>query len=93
MKADTDDAYVTVNVAGEPPRTRTPEKDEKAQERERRDKDYAETLKRLDERVAREKALARWTYVVQKSAVEPLLREREQMVAQKKKEEKPALKR
>lgn len=92
-KRDGDDYHLTVNVAGEPPRERAPEKDEKAQEKERRDKDFAETRKRLEERVTREKALARWTYVVSKSTVEPLLRERERMVAQKKKEEKPAIRR
>lgn len=85
--------HLTVNVAGDPPHVRPPEKDEKAQEKERRDKDFAETRKRLEERIAREKALGRWTYVVPQSAVEPLLREREQMIAQKKKDEKPAARR
>ena len=87
------DYHLTVNVAGEPQRERTPEKDEKAQEKERRDKDFAEARKRLEERVAREKALAKWTYVVEKSAVEPLLRERERMLAQKSKDETPPARR
>jgi hypothetical protein len=80
-----DDYHLTVGISGEPPAARTPEKDEKAEERERRDKDFVETRKRLEERLAREKALAKWTYVVARSAVEPLFKEREQMVAQKKK--------
>jgi hypothetical protein len=83
-----DDYYLTVVIAGEPPAARTPEKDEKADEKERRDKDFAETRKRLVERITREKALEKWTYVVAKSAVEPLVREREQMIAQRKKDEK-----
>jgi hypothetical protein len=83
-----DDYRLTVAVAGEPPAARTPEKDEKAEEKARRDKDFAETRKRLEERVAREKALAKWTYVVGKAAVEPLMKEREQMVAQRKRDEK-----
>ena len=87
-KKDGDDYHLTVEVAGEPPRERTPEKDEKAQEKERRDKDFAETRKRLEERVAREKALAKWTYAVAANGVAPLLKEREQMTAPKKKDEK-----
>lgn len=86
-----DDYHLTVGIAGEPPHARTLEKDEKAEkaeQKERRDKDFAETRKRLEERVAREKTLARWTYVVGKSAVEPLLKAREQMLAQKKKDAK-----
>jgi hypothetical protein len=85
-----DEYHATIGIAGEPPRARTPEKDEKAQEKERRDKDFVETRKRLEERIAREKLLARWTYVVGKSAVEPLLKEREQMVAQRKKKDDKA---
>jgi hypothetical protein len=87
-KKGSDDYLLTVQIAGEPPRTRAPEKDEKADERERRDKDFAETRKRLEERLARERTLAKWTYVVAKSAVEPLLKDREQMVAPKKKNDK-----
>jgi hypothetical protein len=60
-----------------------PEKDEKPEDRERRDKEFAENLKRLEERIAREKALAKWTYVAAKSAVEPLLKDRAQMTARK----------
>ena len=85
-KKGADDYHLTVSIAGEPPHARTPEKDEKAEERERRDKDFVETRKRLEDRLAREKTLAIWTYVVARSAVEPLLKEREQMVAQKKKD-------
>lgn len=80
-----DEYYLDFNLSGEPPRKRVPEKDEKPEERERRDKDFAETLKRLDERIANEKALAKWTYVVQKSAVERLLKDRAEMTARKEK--------
>ncbi len=70
-------------MSGEPPRKRVPEKDEKAEERQSRDKDYAEMLKRLEERIAGEKALTKWTYVISKSAAEPLLRDRAEMTARK----------
>ncbi|MCC7486792.1 MAG: DUF4340 domain-containing protein [Burkholderiales bacterium] len=75
------DYLVSVGVTGDPPKARVPEKDEKAEQKERRDKDFAETLKRLEERVARERALAKWTYVVGAKEVEPLMKERADLVA------------
>lgn len=79
-----DDHYlVSFTVAGEPPQQRVPEKDEKADQKERRDKEFAESLKRLEARIAAEKALARWTYVIAKGELEPLLRGRGDMVARK----------
>jgi len=83
---------VNVSVAGEPPKARTPEKNEKADLKERRDKEFAESRKRLEERVAREQALSKWTYAVSKKEVEPLLKERSDLVAKKPaKDEKGAM--
>jgi len=78
-----EDCLVKVTVAGEPPETRTPEKNEKADQKERRDKEFAETRKRLLERIAREQALSKWTYVVARKDVEPLLKHRAELVAKK----------
>jgi hypothetical protein len=81
-----EDYLVTVALAGEPPATRVPDKDEKAEkaeQKERRDKDFAETRKRLLERIGRERLLAKWTYVVPKKDVEPLLKERADLIAKK----------
>lgn len=80
-----DDYHVSFTVTGAPPRQRVPEKGEKPEDKERRDKDFAENLKRLEERLAREKALAGWTYVVEKSRVEALLKSRADMTAPRKK--------
>lgn len=85
-----DDYYLNFTVSGELPKKRVPEKDEKPEDRERRDKEFAESLKRLEERIGREKALAKWTYVTTKSAVEPLLKDRPQMTAHKEKKEAPS---
>ena len=71
-------------LSGEPPRERQAEKDEKAEQKAQRDKDFAETRKRLESRVAREKGLAHWTFVVDAKQIAPLLKTREQMVAQRK---------
>lgn len=74
------DYHVSFTVAGEPPAQRVPEKGEKPEDKERRDKEFAENLKKLTERVAREQGLAKWTYVLDKSAMAPLLRSREEMI-------------
>jgi hypothetical protein len=89
-KKSADDYYLSFTVSGEPPQKRVPEKGEKPEEQARRDKEFAENLKRLEERIAREKALAKWTYVAAKSTVEPLLKERAQMTAHKEKKEPPS---
>ena len=76
-----DDYLVSVAVAGKPPPQRVPEKGEKAEDKARHDKEFAESLKRLEERIAAEKTLARWIYVVARSEVEPLLKSRAEMLA------------
>jgi len=78
-----DDYQVRVTVSGDPPRKRVPEKGEKPEDKERRDKEFAETLKALEKRIEAEKALAKWGYVVGGSEVEPLLTTRAEMTAVK----------
>ncbi len=79
------DYHVSFAVSGEPPRQRVAEKGEKPEEKERGDKEFAENLKKLEERVAREKALAKWTYVVSAKQLAPLVKDRAQLVAAKRK--------
>jgi hypothetical protein len=78
-----DDYLVSFTVTGEPPKSRVPEKGEKKEDAERRDKEFAESRKRLAERIASEKALAKWTYVVGARELEPLLASRSDMTARK----------
>ncbi|HWI14717.1 MAG TPA: DUF4340 domain-containing protein [Burkholderiales bacterium] len=73
--------FLNGNVEGEPAQTRTPEKDEKPADKERRDKEYADTLKRLQDRLARERALSKWTYVMDAKTIAPLLKQRGDLVA------------
>ena len=80
------DYLVNVAVAGEPPAARTPEKDEKAEDREKRDKDYAEQRKRLEFKIAREKVQSQWSYVADAKQVEPLLKSRDDLIAKKRPE-------
>ena len=80
-KPGSDDYYLSVAVSGEPPRTRTPEKNEKPADKERLDKQFDDALKRLDERLKLEKGLAAWTYVVPAKTLEPLIKARGDLVA------------
>jgi Domain of unknown function (DUF4340) len=76
-----DDYYLSVTVSGEPPRTRMPEKGEKPADKERLDKQFDETLKKLDARVKLEKGLAAWTYVVAAKTLAPVIVSRGELVA------------
>ena len=82
-----DDYLLNVTVTGELPKQRAVEKGEKPEEKERRDKEFTEARKRMEERIAAEKALAKWTYVIAGSEVEPLLKSRSDMLAPKRGEQ------
>jgi hypothetical protein len=79
--AGSEDYLVNFSVTGEPPKSRVPEKGEKPEEAARRDKEFAESRKRLEDRIAFERALGKWTYVVSRRELEPLLANRSDMVA------------
>ncbi|HEX9673531.1 MAG TPA: DUF4340 domain-containing protein [Burkholderiales bacterium] len=80
-KGKGDEHYVIFTVKGEPPKSRVPEKGEKPEDKERRDKEFAESRKQLEERIAAERALSKWTYVIGGRELEPLLKTRGDMVA------------
>jgi hypothetical protein len=92
-KAKTGDEFLLkVAVAGDPPRTREIDKGdraEKAEDKERRDKEFAESRKRLELRMLRDKARSDWTYVVEAKQVAPLMKSRSDMVAQRKPQADP----
>jgi len=83
-----DNYYVRVAVAGEPRKTRTPAKGEKAEDTAKNDNEFEERRKKLIENVEREKKLERWTYLVAKNGLEPLLRDRPELMPEKKKSAK-----
>jgi hypothetical protein len=76
--------YVRFAVAGEPPKARKPAKDEKAEDKARSDKEFEERRKKLLDKVAGEKKLEVWTYLVSKTTLDPLLRDRQQLMPEKK---------
>ncbi len=80
-----DDYYISLAVAGEPRKTRTPAKGEKAEDKAKNDKEFEERRKKLLEKAEREKKLERWTYLVAKNGLDPLLRDRPGLMPEKKK--------
>ena len=87
-KADDDSYYMSFNLVGEPPKVRPPEKGESAEDKTKRDKEYDEQRVKVIERLDREKLFAKWTYKMPKYAAELLLRDRAQLLPEKKKDAK-----
>jgi hypothetical protein len=83
-KADADSYYASLDVSGEPAKTRPPVKDEKPEDMAKNDKAYADALPKLVEQVEKEKKFANWTYQLPKYASELLIRDRAQLMSDKK---------
>ncbi len=62
--------------------------EEKAEDKEKLDKEFKEKLTKLEEKLKQEKAFEKWTYTVAKWTVEPLLKHRHDLMAEKKDEKK-----
>jgi len=87
-KTGEENYYMTVSVAGDFPKERTPGKDEKPEDKEKLDKEFKEKLAKQEEKLKQEKAYEKWTYVVTKWTVDPLLKERKELLIEKKEEPK-----
>ncbi len=92
-KASDDNYYFNVNVTADLPKERTPGKDEKPEDKDKLDKEFKEKISKLEDKLKQETAYERWTYLVSKWTLDPLLKERKDLLTEKKeekKEEKPA---
>ncbi len=77
----TDNFFLTVEVAAELPKERKKEDGEKPEDAKTKDTAFTDRLKTLGEKLAKEKAFAGITFEVGKSLVEPLLKERDALIA------------
>lgn len=85
----TNDAYaITLMVAAKIPSERTAGKDEKPDDKTRLDKEFKEKAKKLEEKLAQEKGYEKWVYLVSSWTLEPLLKDRAQLLVEKKEEPK-----
>lgn len=86
----TNDNYaVALNVDAQLPTERTPDKDEKPADKARRDKEFKDNQKKLQDKLAQEKGYQNWVYLVSSWTLDPVLKDRSQLLVEKKKEEKP----
>ncbi len=83
-----DDFPLTVTVSAQLPKERTPGKDEKPEDKDKLDKEFKEKQKKLEEKLGQEKRFEKWVYLVSNWTVEPLLKERSQLLVEKKEEPK-----
>jgi hypothetical protein len=83
-----DNHALTMAVSAALPKERTPGKDEKPEDKAKLDKEFKDKQKKLEEKLAAEKKFEKWTYLVSGWTVDALLKERSQLLAEKKEEPK-----
>jgi hypothetical protein len=85
----TNDNYpLTLAVAAHIPTERQPGKDEKPADKTKLDKEFKDNQKKLEDKLAQDKTCEPWIYLVSTWTVEPLLKERSQLMIEKKEEPK-----
>jgi hypothetical protein len=67
---------------------KTPGKDEKPEDKDKLDKEFKEKQKKLEEKLSQEKPFEKWTYLVSNWTLDSLLKERSQLLVEKKEEPK-----
>lgn len=78
--AASDDYFMTVNLTAELPKERKKEDGESEEDAKTKDEAFSKRLQSLTEKLEKEKALEGRTFLVSKSTVEALLRERSQII-------------
>ncbi len=88
VSPDKDEYYLQLAVSGNFAGERTPGKDEKPEDKTKLDKEFQDKIKKLEEKLKTEKAYEKWTYVVSKWTIDPLFKERKDLLVEKKEEPK-----
>jgi len=76
--------YLTVGVSADLPKERVAGKDEKPEEKTKLDKEFADNLKKMTDKLEQEKKLEKWIYLVSSYSVDPVIRGRAQLMKDKK---------
>ena len=85
-KAGEENQYFQIAVSGEFPKERTPGKDEKPEDKDKLDKEFKDGLTKLQDRLKAYKAHEKWTFIVTKWTVDAFLKDRRDLLADKKEE-------
>jgi len=81
----TNDNYpLTLAVAAQLPKERTPGKDEKAEDKTKLDKEFKDSQKKLEDKLAQEKAYEPWTFLISTWTLDAVMKDRSQLMAEKK---------
>jgi hypothetical protein len=78
-----DDYLTTLSVTGQFPKARSLGKDEKPEERAKLDKEFADAQKKLADKLKQEQGYEHWTYLMPSWVVDPLLKNRGELLAEK----------
>ena len=79
-----DNLPMVVTVAAQIPKERTPGKDEKPEDNAKLDKEFKDKQKKFEDKLSQEQSYGKWTYLVSNWTVDSLLKERNQLMAEKK---------
>jgi hypothetical protein len=81
-----DDYLVTITVTAEIPRERTIGKNEKPADEIRLDQEFKDRRQKLEDKLKQEQDYGKWTYLVAGWVMDPLLKERSQLLTESKPE-------
>jgi hypothetical protein len=85
----TNDSYpLAMMVSARLPKERVAAKDEKAEDKARLDKEFKDNQKKFEDKLGQETAYTNWIYLVSSWSLEPVLKERGQLLVEKKEEPK-----
>ena len=77
--------YINVAVAADLPSTRTPDADEKPDVKKKLDQEFQDKLKQWQDKFKKKQTLASWTFLVNNWMVDPFLRNRSDLLAERRK--------
>jgi hypothetical protein len=81
-----DSYFMKMGVEADLLRQRQPADDETPEDKERLDKEFQDKLQKLQEKLDQDKSYQKWTYLVSKWTIDPLLKERKEYIADQKSE-------
>ena len=87
-KTNEENCWVQFAISASLPKERTTGKDEKPEDKTRLDKEFADKAKQLGEKLATEKNYEQWIYVMPKWNLDSVLKERHELLVEKKDEKK-----
>jgi hypothetical protein len=83
-----DNLPLALTVTAQIPKERTAAKDEKPEDKAKLDKEFKEKQKNLEDKLSQEKSYEKWVYLVSNFTVDSLLKDRAQLLVEKKEEPK-----